>query len=509
LRFLQGREALYRTLEDLAAFGEKRVGTDAGFAAGEYVAERMRAAGLQEVRFDSFRFPHHQVHRASLVVRTGGAPVGVGFEVLEGSAGGRLCGPLTFVGFADQPDMLVKRDLRGRIALVERNPLLHRSTQYLNVAQAGAAAMISISAAPGNLRQVGSVRRSWEAAGPIPALSVGAVDGAAIKAALADDRRVEVDLDVEVEVLRGLGRNVLGVVPGLHPAQIVIGAHYDSWFAGSTDNGAGVAAMLALAERRARRSPPRYTLVFVGWDGEEIALYGGYHHARRMLDAEHPTLAVIGFETPAAHGAQAYGLARSNQEPLDHAIHHVGLHELFALNAPMELVPELFGGVIPTDVQGHYRGGTPTICTAGDSPYYHTAEDTPDKVDVARLAETVDGFDRAIEELLAEAPERFQRQDPALWRLTVELQTIMDGLVVDVHVRDGAGVVQSLAAVEAVLFQDDFFEVAARRALTDANGRATLVLPRPDEPGMFLHVTAGQRYPLVERLMRLDVTSIK
>src|SRR5579871_861453 len=41
--------ALVATLNDLAALGEKRVGTDPGAAAGEYVRNRMAQIGLVDV----------------------------------------------------------------------------------------------------------------------------------------------------------------------------------------------------------------------------------------------------------------------------------------------------------------------------------------------------------------------------------------------------------------------------------------------------------------------------
>src|SRR5262249_51645614 len=153
------------------------------------------------------------------------------------------------------------------------------------------------------------------------------------------------------------------------------------------------------------------------WDGEELALYGGYHSVRRYLVDNKRPLCVIDFETPSALGAQAYGLARSSHAPLEDAIVSVGLHELFALNVPMDLVAELFGGIIPTDIQGFYRTGSPAIATAVDAPYYHTCEDTPDKVDIQRLEDTVLAFDRALDLLMTVPAERFSARDPALWRV--------------------------------------------------------------------------------------------
>jgi len=383
------------------------------------------------------------------------------------------------------------------LALVDRNPLYHRSTQYHNVAAAGAAALIQVSTAPSNLPQVGSIRRAWEAIGPIPAVSIGALDGHVVRAALLAGEPVHARVAVAAQVARGVGQNVLGYVPGLGDDTIVVGAHFDTWFAGSSDNGGGVAAMLALAARRVHH-PGRHSLCFVAWDGEEIALYGGYHFLRRHPDR---LLAVIDFGTPSALGAQAYGVARSNHAPLEDAIVDVGLHELFALNVPMDLVAELFGGVIPTDVQGLYRSGSPAVATAVDAPYYHTAEDTPDKVDLPRLEETVLAFDRAIERLMTVPPERFAVRDPALWRAEVRPRVRDDDLFVEVQVRDAAGRPQRDATVEAVLFADDFFEIATARTRSDGDGMARLTLVGVAHTGdgpRFLHVSAGPRWPLVE-----------
>jgi hypothetical protein len=490
------RAELTTTLEDLAALGEKRAGTEAGARAAAYILGRMRAIGLENVHAEPFAFPRHDVTRSTVELTIAGHRRTPAYAVLEASAAGAVDAEIAHAGWATD-EQLAAVPLRGKVALVDRNPLFHRSTQYHNVAAAGAIAMIFVSTAPANLPQVGSVRRAWEAMGPIPAITVGGADGHLVRTALAAGEPVQARIAIDAAVARGIGQNVLGYVPGLTDDTLVVGAHFDTWFAGSSDNGGGVAAMLALAARRVHR-PGRHRLAFVAWDGEELALYGGYHFLRGHADR---VLAVIDFETPSAVGAQAYGLARSSHAPLEDAIVGVGLHELFALNVPMDLVAELFGGVIPTDIQGLYRSGTPSVATAVDAPYYHTVEDTPDKVDLGRLEETVVGFDRAIDRLMAAPSERFATRDPALWRAEVRVHDDGADLVVEVEVRDAAGRLQRDATVEAVLFADDFFEVAAARARSDGDGRARLILvagASMDHGPRFLHVSAGARWPLCE-----------
>lgn len=78
------------------------------------------------------------------------------------------------------------------------------------------------------------------------------------------------------------GVNVLGQIRGsVEPGQvIVVSAHYDhlgvregKLYPGADDNASGVATMLALA-RWFRAHPPRHSLLFVAFDGEERGLRG-------------------------------------------------------------------------------------------------------------------------------------------------------------------------------------------------------------------------------------------
>jgi hypothetical protein len=114
----------------------------------------------------------------------------------------------------------------------------------------------------------------------------------------------------------------------------------------------------------------------------------------------------------------------------------------------------------------------------------------------------VHAFDRAIDRLMTVPAERFEVRDPALWQLEVSVDREGADLVVAVQVRDAAGSPQSAAAVEAVLFEDDFFALATVRALSDGDGRATVRLAgaaaAKADGRRFLHVSAGARWPLVE-----------
>ncbi len=504
---------LTATVEALASFGEKRVGTPAGARAGAYVYDRMCGAGLADVAFEEFAFPRHDVLGAALVLHApGGPPWMPGFDVFEGCGAGALDAPIVAVGAATDEELL-GIDLAGKVALVERHRFYHRSTQYRNVAARGALAMIDVSGAPDNLRQVGSVRRGFEAMGPIPALTLGADDGERLLGLVRGGQPMHAIIELHATSTRATGANVVARVHGCEPelGTIVVGAHYDTWFEGATDNGGGVAALLALAELRAARAPARYSVAFVAWDGEEIALYGGYDWIRRhsVLGGER-VLAMLNLETPSARGGLFHGLARSGCPCLDHALREGGLDRLYPGYLPMSDVPKIFGGIIPTDVQGAHRIGIPVASTAVDSPYYHTSADTPDKLDAEQLSLVVQGFDRALDALIALEPRgaRVPEHDLDLWQAQIDLlpRRVGERLRTRIVVKDAHGKPQAGVPVEAMLLHDDFFLADEHLDITGADGAIGIELDASAAAAdghTWLHVSAGPTYPMCEAIVNV------
>jgi hypothetical protein len=501
------------TLIDLAKFEDKRVGTDGGHMAGEYVMERMRTIGLTDVHMESFQFPRHVLASSSLALTVDGAAMSPKHEVFEGSGPGHADADVVWCGSA-KPEDLAPLVLTGKVAMVERNASYHRSAQYKNVSEAGATGMLYLSQAPQNLIQIGSVRTDgWSPLGPIPTVTIGADDGAPLKAAAMAGKPLHAVIDVQASSTPATGNNVIGRIAGSDATgEIVLGAHYDTWFTGSGDNGGGIAALLALAERRiAHGGKPRYSLVFVAYDGEEVALYGGYDFLRKhRIVTPDPILAVLNFEIPAANNATQLGLGRSNHAPLDEALQQAGLGFLYNLYVPMEVVPMLLGGLIPTDIQGIYRNGVPTASTAVNFDYYHTTADTPDKVDVNFEGQVVDGFDDALGFLLADAPNTFAGLDPKLWeaKAVARARTAADPLVVDVTITDAQSTPQAGAVVDATLMVDDFFVAGSAHTMSDAAGQVTLTFPAAaaamGSGNRFLHVNAGPSYPFVEQVLPIQ-----
>lgn len=102
-------------------------------------------------------------------------------------------------------------------------------------------------------------------------------------------RNVKLELAMETEFTPAAqGFNVIGEIPGsdLKDEIVMIGAHLDSWHAGTgaTDNGAGSAVMMeAMRIIKSVGAQPRRTIRVALWGGEEQGLIGSRSYVKRTL----------------------------------------------------------------------------------------------------------------------------------------------------------------------------------------------------------------------------------
>lgn len=213
------------------------------------------------------------------------------------------------------------------------------------------------------------------------------------------------------------------------PQIILIGAHYDSVFGspGANDNGTGVAATLALA-RRFAGARPKHTLRFVAFVNEEPPYFlsdemGSYIYAGRCQKRGDKISAMISLETigyfsDAPH-SQTYpspGLGLfyprvgnfigfvSNLQSRALLRRVIALFRKHA-KIPSEGagLPSFIPGVSWSDQWSFWRCGYPGIMITDTAPFryphYHSASDTPDKLDYDRFTLVVSGMEKVIEDL--------------------------------------------------------------------------------------------------------------
>ena len=87
----------------------------------------------------------------------------------------------------------------------------------------------------------------------------------------------------------GKSQNIIAELGDPTKPTIILGAHYDSTAMktgslGATDNGAGVAAMLAIAEALSDKIPKNYNIRFIAFGAEEIGLQGSNYYVGDLLE---------------------------------------------------------------------------------------------------------------------------------------------------------------------------------------------------------------------------------
>lgn len=236
--------------------------------------------------------------------------------------------------------------------------------------------------------------------------------------------------------------NLIVEIPGTkHPDEIVvIGAHYDSIYdsPAANDNGSGVAATLALA-RRFAEVPSDRTLRFVAFVNEEPPFFqteqmGSLVYAKRCRQREENIVVAISLETIGYYsdeaGSQQYPPPLNLWYPSQgNFIGFVGnidsgdrVREAVGTFRDRTQFPSE-GAALPSDLPGvgwsdhwsFWQQGYQALMVTDTAPfrypYYHTIEDTPDKIDYNRFARVVDGLVPVVAEFVGVSPAEMENRE--------------------------------------------------------------------------------------------------
>ena len=214
------------------------------------------------------------------------------------------------------------------------------------------------------------------------------------------------------------------------PRIVVVGAHYDSapGTPGANDNATGSAAVIELARALQQMAlQPGHEVKLVLFVNEEppyfkSAQMGSLVHARNLYARGENVTAMLSLETIGYYsddkGSQHY------PPPLDALYPDAGnfvafvgdlgsrtlVHEALAsfrrhAKFPSEglAAPATIPGIDWSDHWSYREHGYPALMVTDTAPYryphYHTAQDTPDKVDYERLARVVKGLEFVVRDL--------------------------------------------------------------------------------------------------------------
>lgn len=226
-------------------------------------------------------------------------------------------------------------------------------------------------------------------------------------------------------------RNVVAELPGRERRDeiLVVGAHYDTvpGSPGANDNGTGVAALLSLARAYAGDAQGR-TIRFAAFTNEEEPYFqteamGSLVYAKACRARQEKIVAMICLETigyfSEAEGSQKIPPGLTGELPekgnfLAFVGNEASRYLVDAAKSAFQSAADIptFGGVFPEEVPGvgwsdhwsFWQAGFPAVMITDTAlyryPHYHLPTDTPDKIDLAKLEETVRGI-KAIVDALA------------------------------------------------------------------------------------------------------------
>ncbi len=153
---------------------------------------------------------------------------------------------------------------------------------------------------------------------PMPEVQIGLEDSLLIKRLLAHDR-VTMQFTVTNRIRQNVQvPNVIAEIPGSeHPDEVVIvGGHLDSWQpgTGAQDNGTGAATVIEAARAiMALHRPPRRTIRFILFGGEEQGLLGSLAYARQHVAEMAKIDAVLVTDSGAEPARGWYVMAREDE----------------------------------------------------------------------------------------------------------------------------------------------------------------------------------------------------
>ncbi len=214
---------------------------------------------------------------------------------------------------------------------------------------------------------------------------------------------VEVTVETEVTTELATLPCPVGTIPGsASDRYFLVGNHVDSWFEGMTDNATAMAATLEIARVFAERDePPKRGLAFGFWSAHSTGRYAGsaWYADDNWLDLRENGVAYLHLDLPGLTGADSVwyqGMAELEAEHRDAIREATDLPArdadesfLGGTDRPARNSDQSFWGAGLSSLLSGARlaPGTEEGGPIGGGWWWHTPEDTRDKVDLDVLVE--------------------------------------------------------------------------------------------------------------------------
>ncbi|MFN2482120.1 MAG: M20/M25/M40 family metallo-hydrolase [Pyrinomonadaceae bacterium] len=409
-------------------FGGRLSGSTSYQRSAEWAAAEFRAMGVSDVRLEPFTLEStwtrgaargrilSPVERTLHVESLGWAP---------STPAGGVRGEVVRVGDLTERNLRAMKDkLRGRVVMIDTRSLPRGIEAFVQLIasqklfqEAGAAAVLIPDRESNNA--FNAFNLNWGARlSPLPFAHVGMEDAELIARLAEKGQPVEVEFEYQNRT-GGAAQtaNVVAEIRGRERPDewIIVGAHLDSWDfgTGAQDNGSGCAMVLEAARAiMSLGQPPRRSIRFALWGGEEQGLIGSRAYVEAHERELKNCVAVLNTDNGAGHPK---GWKVEGREDVSKAMQPISKSLLEDLSG---------GGLSPeasfdTDHGFFMLRGIPALDLWVDmEPYgkiHHKSSDTLDKLDRHSLA----GGSAIVAVTAYALAERAERLAPQLERKAV------------------------------------------------------------------------------------------
>ena len=302
-------------------------------------------------------------------------------------------------------------DVQGKIALIERGTYSF-AEKVLNAADAGAAGVIIYNNTSGVLNGTLGVPHDHY----VPALAITQEQGKALKDRLENGETIEATLKLEgAKTDEAISHNVVATKEATHKSTnqlILVGAHHDSvdGAPGANDDASGTATVLELA-RVFANAPTDTDIRFVTFGAEENGLLGSYEFVKNMTDNDYYRTVGM-FQMDMVGSKDAGPLIMYTNDGGKNIVTDLGAAAGARLSKTGEATA--YGMEGRSDHVPFAEIGLPAalFIHAPVEPWYHSPEDTLDKISLDKLKE--------VSNIVGAAVYQVARPDtPALEKATV------------------------------------------------------------------------------------------
>ncbi|MGP4074581.1 M28 family peptidase [Halobacillus sp. K22] len=372
---------------NLLSQSPREAGTEGEYRAVQYIQDQFESYGYN-TELQPFTFQDWDEGVSSIVINN--TVFNGDVQAFTGSVNATVKSKLEFVGLASSEE--VTDSVKGKIALIERGSIsFYEKVQ--NVINKGAAGVIMFNREGEEGNDFGYTYEGQN----IPVVAINREEGLSLVNQLNSE---EVNAEIAVQGAGTIDKISYNVIATMQPhknkdnGQIVtIGAHHDSVAGGpgANDDASGVSGVLELAKIMAK-TPIDTELRFMTFGAEEKGLLGSYHYASTLSEDEVNRIAAH-FQMDMIGSRDSGDLIMFTPDGEKNLVTDLGA----AAGARVAEVVE-YGQLGRSDHVPFFERGIPSalFIHAPLEPWYHSPEDTVDKISKDKLKETTEIIGAAV-----------------------------------------------------------------------------------------------------------------